>query len=143
MCYCLFMNIKKTLHKLQTQLRLSYQNPHFLARSNMIGMSLAFAPFPGQVPVVAALWLLLRRSKWRFSLTLFTNLPLFYLYYLTGNFLRGITDPLPYSQITLQTFKDNLGVNFLLGSLFYMILFAFIGYGSGWIIHFCKRESNS
>ena len=125
----------------------SYKNPSYLARSNAIGMGLAFAPFPGQVPVVLALWVLLRRSKYRFSLAIsiawtfisnvFTNLPLFYLYYLTGAYLRQDETAFSYAELkelfanSIFQAAGQIGVNILYGSLLYMLIFAALGYYLG------------
>lgn len=128
-------------------MRRCYKNPAYLARSNAIGMGLAFAPFPGQVPVVLALWVLLRRTKYRFSLAIsvawtfisnvFTNLPLFYLYYLTGAYLRQDETAFSYTELK-ELFANGIfqaagqiGVNILYGSLLYMLIFAALGYYLG------------
>ena len=125
----------------------SYKNPAYLARSNAIGMGLAFAPFPGQVPVVLALWMLLRRTKYRFSLAIsvawtfisnvFTNLPLFYLYYLTGAYFRQDETAFSYAELK-ELFANGIfqaageiGVNILYGSLLYMLVFGAFGYYLG------------
>lgn len=125
----------------------SYKNPSYLARSNAIGMGLAFAPFPGQVPVVLALWVLLRRTKYRFSLAIsvawtfisnvFTNLPLFYLYYRTGAYLRQNETAFSYAELK-ELFANGIfqaagqiSVNILYGSLLYMLIFAALGYYLG------------
>ena len=128
-------------------MRRSYKNPAYLARSNAIGMGLAFAPFPGQVPVVLALWVLLRRTKYRFSLAIsvawtfisnvFTNLPLFYLYYLTGAYIRQDETAFSYAELK-ELFANGIfqaagqiGVNILCGSLLYMLIFGVLGYYLG------------
>lgn len=125
----------------------SYKNPAYLARSNAIGMGLAFAPFPGQVPVVLALWMLSRRTKYRFSLAIsvawtfisnvFTNLPLFYLYYLTGAYFRQDETAFSYAELK-ELFANGIfqaageiGVNILYGSLLYMLVFGVFGYYLG------------
>lgn len=121
-----------------------HKTPHYLARSNAVGMSLAFAPFPGQIPVVFALWMICKRTNFRFSLSIsvawtfisnvFTNLPLFYLYYITGNLLLGTGNNLSYNQwqnMFGQNFGEAikiLGSRFLLGSFFYMVIFGCLGY---------------
>ena len=129
-----------------------YKSPAYLARSNAIGLSLAFAPFPGQVPVVAALWVLTRRKKWRFSLgislawtfvsNVFTNLPLFYLYYLTGAWLRGRNAAVSYAGLKtvfkegmfegVQFLMSELGLSILSGSLVFMITGGALGYALGY-----------
>lgn len=125
----------------------SYKNPAYLARSNAIGLGLAFAPFPGQVPVVFALWLLLRRTKYRFSLAIsvawtfisnvFTNLPLFYLYYMTGAYLSQDETAFSYTELKelfatgIFQAAGQIGLNILCGSLLYMLIFGALGYYLG------------
>lgn len=141
------------LHKkVVLPMRRQHKNPSYLARSNAIGISLAFAPFPGQVPVVVALWMLARRFKWRFSLgislawtfisNVFTNLPLFYLYYLTGNMLCGNQRTIQYADIqnvfsqrlvdAMRFLATELGIKILLGSLVYMLIGGIFGYCLGY-----------
>ena len=134
--------------KVIVPMRWRNKNPAYLARSNAIGMGLAFAPFPGQVPVVLALWVLLRRTKYRFSLAIsvawtfisnvFTNLPLFYLYYLTGAYLRQDETAFSYAELkdmfvggAFQA-AGQIGMNILWGSLLYMLIFGTLGYYLGW-----------
>ena len=125
----------------------SYKNPAYLARSNAIGLGLAFAPFPGQVPVVLALWVLLRRTKYRFSLAIsvawtfisnvFTNLPLFYLYYMTGAYLSQDETAFSYTELKelfatgIFQAAGQIGLNILCGSLLYMLIFGALGYYLG------------
>ena len=128
-----------------------HKDPFYLARSNAIGIGLAFAPFPGQTPVVLALWLFLRRTKGRFSLpvsvawtfisNVFTNLPLFYLYYKTGAFLTHTRQTMSYAELSslfndglfngLQDFITTTGYNIVLGSCCYMTAGAVFGYVLG------------
>lgn len=143
--------------KVVLPMRRQHKNPSYLARSNAIGMSLAFAPFPGQVPVVVALWMLARRFKWRFSLgislawtfisNVFTNLPLFYLYYLTGNLMRGSRQTLQYTDMqnvfsqgltdAVHFLATEFGMSILLGSFVYMLFGGIFGYCLGrWTARF-------
>lgn len=132
----------------------SYTNPNYLARSCAVGMGLAFSPFPGQMPVVLAIWVVARKFKWRFSLMIslawtfisnvFTNLPLFYLYYRTGDYLRGGSEVLSYQGLKmmftdgfwlgLKGMATELGCDILLGSFLFMIIFAFVGYFLGYYL---------
>lgn len=138
--------------KIVRPMKREYKSPAYLARSNAIGLGLAFAPFPGQVPVVAALWVLTRRMKWRFSLGIslawtfvsnfFTNLPLFYLYYLTGVWLRGHSKTVSYADLQtvfnegmfegIQFLMSELGLSILVGSLVFMIAGGAVGYALGY-----------
>lgn len=138
--------MKSVIKKLIFYSKKQYKNPYYLARSNMVGMGLAFAPFPGQIPLIFGIWLLGRKLKWRFSLAIaimwsfisnvFTNIPLFYLYYITGNFLRGLPNTIKY-----EDFGLSLGTSFLLGSFFYMVVFGALGYGIG-IVSYKLRNFN-
>lgn len=139
--------------KLFQPFKRSYSNPNYLARSAAVGMSFAFAPFPGQTPVVGALWLISRKLKWRFSLAIslaltfisniFTNFPLFYLYYKTGDWLRQKPDNLSYKELRnifgeglFDGFKfmlSELGLSIVIGSLLFMIVFGLLGYGLGYL----------
>lgn len=131
-----------------------YRNPHFLARSTGIGMGLAFAPFPGQIPVVGLMWLITKRSKWRFSLAIaiawtfisnvFTNLPLFYLYYRTGEIIRNQANTLSYQGLKnifdsslfsgIKYISTELGYSIVIGSLVYMLIFGLLGYFIGYLL---------
>lgn len=146
------MKMNKHLKRL---IKRNYKDSHYLARSNAIGMSLAFAPFPGQTPLILGLWLLLRKTKWRFSLgisiawsfisNIFTNLPLFYLYYLTGGIIRGQKSSLSYHDIKttfinnvgmgINYLIDNFALNIVIGSLSYMLTFGVLGYLLGLVIN--------
>lgn len=138
--------------KLIRPIKRSYRNPEYFARACSIGMGLAFAPIPGQVPVVALIWAAARKYKWRFSLVaalawtfisnVFTNLPLFYGYYRLGSFLRGSGEVLSYDKIKglfaegmlrgIQDMFTELGMSILLGSSLLMAFFAIFGYVFGY-----------
>ncbi len=129
--------IKKQITRLKKHLNRQYKDPKYIARASLVGISMAFAPFPMQSPVIVALWLIAKKLKLKFSLivaiawsfisNIFTNIPLFYLYYITGNFLIGEPSQIAYNNIDLKSINQ-LGVSFLLGSVFYMICFGTIGY---------------
>lgn len=85
------------------------QPAHIVARGVMVGMIWAMTPFFGiHMALVLGTWLVTRRLfNWDFSLVnglawtwttnVFTILPAFYLFYLTGQLLMGnISDPLGY-----------------------------------------------
>lgn len=137
--------------KVIAPMKREYKTSSYLARSNAIGIGLAFAPFPGQVPVVLAVWIIARKFKWRFSLgisiawtfisNVFTNMPLFYLYYKTGAFLCGSQTGLSYDGLAavfdqgmfdgVRYMVTELGRNILAGSCFYMTAGAVFGYALG------------
>lgn len=90
------------------------QPVHIVARGVMVGMVWAMTPFFGlHMALVLGTWLFSRRFlNWDFSLVnglawtwttnVFTILPAFYLFYLTGQMLLGnFSDPLGY-----ETFKS-------------------------------------
>lgn len=139
-----------------------YKSPNYLARSTAWGMGLAFAPFPGQIPLVTALWLVARKSKWRFSLPIsiawtfisnvFTNLPLFYMYYITGDWIINQQSPMAYSELkaifndgiidNLAYVLTKLGYGIIIGSIVYMLTFATIGYLLGYGIARYHQKSS-
>lgn len=74
--------------------------PEYTARGVAVGMFWGLTPLVGaQSFVIGGLWLVARRLRWEFSLlqglawtwvsNVFTMLPLYYLFYLTGMFLLG------------------------------------------------------
>jgi uncharacterized protein len=74
--------------------------PEYTARGVAVGVFLGLTPLVGvQSFIIAGLWLLARRFTWEFSLlqglawsfvsNVFTMLPLYYLFYLTGMLLLG------------------------------------------------------
>lgn len=74
--------------------------PEYTARGVAIGMFWGLTPLVGtQSVIVGALWVVARRLRWEFSLiqglawtwisNVFTMLPMYYLFYLTGMFLLG------------------------------------------------------
>jgi uncharacterized protein len=74
--------------------------PEYTARGIAVGVFWGFTPLVGaQSLIIAGLWLAARRLRWEFSLlqglawswvsNVFTMLPLYYLFYLTGMLLLG------------------------------------------------------
>lgn len=139
-----------------------YSNPQYLARSTAVGMGLAFSPIPGQIPVVIALWIIARKLKLRFSLAIaiawtfisnvFTNLPLFYLYYITGEWIRDAKDAMSYDELKnifdegmfngIKYMLSELGLSIFLGSFLYMLMFGILGYGLGYMISRWNRKED-
>lgn len=111
----LYSRIKRAArYRLHIPIIRNKQPVHIVARGVMIGMMWAMTPFFGlHMAFVLATWLFTTRVlKWDFSLVnglawtwttnLFTVLPAFYLFYLTGQVILGNwSDPLGY-----DTFKD-------------------------------------
>ena len=138
----LFMiqDIKKQISRLKKHLKRQYKDPKYIARANLVGIGMAFAPFPGQTPVIIALWLLSKKLHLKFSLitaiawsfisNIFTNIPLFYLYYVTGNFILQKPNTIDFKNINFETINQ-LGTSFFLGSIFYMTIFGTLGYFIG------------
>lgn len=84
----------------------SRHSPEHAARGTMVGLVWAFTPSVGiQMPLVFVTWVVARKLfKWDFSLFLglawtwvtnaFTLLPIYYLFYLTGQLMLGRWDDL-------------------------------------------------
>ena len=88
-------------YRLQIPMKRSKHPPHFIARGVMVGMAWAMTPFLGlQMTAVFLTWLVTRRLfNWDFSLAnglawtwttnVFTAIPVFYIFYVTGQLLLG------------------------------------------------------
>lgn len=88
-------------HKLIVPVLRSRHSPEYTARGVMVGMVSAMTPLVGvQMMLVGGAWALLDRwMKWRFSLAqgltwtwvtnVFTMIPFYYLFYVTGQALMG------------------------------------------------------
>lgn len=88
-------------YKLIIPLKRSKHSPQFTARGVMVGMFWAMTPFFGiQMALVMGTWLISRRLfGWDFSLinglawtwvtNVFTLLPVFYIFFITGNLMLG------------------------------------------------------
>ena len=91
-------------YRLLIPLKRSRHTPEYSARGTAVGLAWAFTPTVGiQMPVVFATWLIARRLfRWDFSLILglawtwttnvFTALPCYYVFYVTGRVLLGRWD---------------------------------------------------
>ena len=90
-------------YKLIIPLKRSKQSPKYTARGVMVGMFWAMTPFFGiQMALVVATWLITSKFfRWNFSLinglawtwvtNIFTLLPVFYLFFITGNLMLGVS----------------------------------------------------
>ena len=88
-------------YRLQIPMQRSKHPPHFIARGVMVGMIWAMTPFIGlQMTLVFLTWLVTRRLfDWDFSLpnglawtwttNIFTVIPVYYIFYVTGQILLG------------------------------------------------------
>ena len=88
-------------YRLQIPMQRSKHPPHFIARGVMVGMAWAMTPFLGlQMTLVFITWLITRRAfNWDFSLAnglawtwttnVFTAIPVFYIFYVTGQLMLG------------------------------------------------------
>lgn len=149
--------------KLIMPMKRRHKDPRYVARATMIGLGGSFIPFPVQMPFVFIIWVIGRRLKWRFSLVIglawtfvsntFTNLPIMYAFYLTGNKMRGLESNMSYRYIVAK-FDDGLlhglkdmvteyGYSIVVGSVPYIIVFGFLGYFLGYYVsvyHWRKKE---
>ena len=88
-------------YRLHIPMKRSKHPPHFIARGVMVGTVWAMTPFFGlQMTLVFLTWLITRQAlKWDFSLAnglawtwttnVFTIIPVFYVFYVTGQILLG------------------------------------------------------
>ncbi len=133
--------------KLIVPIKKERSNPEYIARGTAVGLFCGFTPMVWQMNIVLLIWLAARFFNINFSLPIglawtwvsntFTNIPLLYLYYVTGSLLMGI-DIGGYSQFTgffQEGIIDGIKLTFiewgrpiLLGSLCYMIIFSTAGY---------------
>lgn len=134
-------------YKLVVPMKRERKNPQYIARATAVGIFCGFTPMFWQMNLVFVIWLAARFFKIHFSLPIgfawtwisntFTNIPLFYLYYLTGSFLMG-KEIGGYSLFMshfdsgiIDGFKEIIvgyGPAILLGSTVYMAAGAVIGY---------------
>lgn len=140
--------------KLILPMKRRHKDPRYVARATMIGLGGSFIPFPVQMPFVFLAWLVARRLKWRFSLVIslawtfvsntFTNLPIMYMFYLTGNKMRGLENNMAYDYI-VSKFNDGVlgglkglaaeyGGSIVIGSVPYVLIFGFLGYFLGYYV---------
>jgi len=91
-------------YRLHIPMKRSSHPPDHIARGVMVGMAWAMTPFIGlQMTLVFLTWLLTRRAfNWDFSLAnglawtwttnVFTLIPIFYIFYVTGQIMLGHFD---------------------------------------------------
>ncbi|WP_242348476.1 DUF2062 domain-containing protein [Mucispirillum schaedleri] len=136
-CYLkLIIPIKKERH-----------NPKYIAWGTAVGLFCGFTPIVWQMNIVLLIWFIARFFKFYFSLPIglawtwvsnsFTNLPLFYLYYITGSFIMG-QETGGYNEF-ISFFENGLmegikqtfifwGKPIILGSFAFMMFFSITGY---------------
>jgi uncharacterized protein (DUF2062 family) len=117
--------------RLVVPLMRSRHTPEYSARGTAIGLAWAFTPTVGiQMPLVLVTWLIARRfPRWDFSLLLglawtwttnvFTALPCYYLFYVTGRTMLGRWD---------QVLVKDWGIAMWVGCIPWSALTAFLGY---------------
>lgn len=134
-------------YKLIVPMKRERKNPKYIARATAVGIFCGFTPMFWQMNIVLVIWVIARFFKIHFSLAIgfawtwisntFTNIPLFYLYYLTGSFLMG-KEIGGYNSFMayfdngimggLKSMIVDYGPAILLGSTVYMVAGAVIGY---------------
>ena len=140
-------------YKLIIPMKRERRNPKFIARATGIGLFIGLSPTLWQMYIVLGLWFLLKQVKFHFSLPIglawtwvsnaFTNIPLFYLYYLLGSIILG-REHGGYS-VFKSVFDDgiiagtktlfvNMGTPILIGSFALMVVFGVLGYFSTYYI---------
>jgi len=133
--------------KLIIPMKKERNNPQYSAWGTAVGLFCGFTPVVGQMNIVLLIWLVARFFKFHFSLPIgiawtwisnsFTNIPLFYLYYITGSFIMG-QEIGGYSEF-IGFFENGImegvkqififwGKPILLGSFILMIFFSVTGY---------------
>lgn len=133
--------------KLIIPMKKERNNPQYSAWGTAVGLFCGFTPVVGQMNIVLLIWLVARFFKFHFSLPIgiawtwisnsFTNIPLFYLYYIIGSFIMG-QEIGGYSEF-IGFFENGImegvkqififwGKPILLGSFILMIFFSVTGY---------------
>jgi len=147
-------------YKLVIPIKRSTHPPEFRARGVAVGCFWAFTPLIGiQMPLVFITWMFApRHSRFDFSILIafawtwvsnvFTALPIYYMFYVTGQIIRGRWDNVAgfdaFSNMSRQMFMhqdlweritsfaelafENMGISLLLGSIPYAFLFGWLGY---------------
>lgn len=133
--------------KLIIPMKRERHNPKYIAWGTAIGLFCGFTPIVWQMNIVLLIWVIARFFKFHFSLPIglawtwvsnsFTNLPLFYLYYITGSLIMG-QEIGGYSEFIgffdngiMEGIKQTFifwGKPILLGSFTFMIFFSITGY---------------
>jgi hypothetical protein len=108
--YGLFERLKRVVrYRLHIPMLRNKQSPTHVARGVMVGMIWAMTPFFGfQMGLVFATWMasrwlfgwnfcLVNGLAWTWTTNVFTLIPVFYLFYVTGQMLMGgFSDPVGY-----------------------------------------------
>lgn len=144
----LFRNLYRYCYmKLIIPMKRERHNPQYIAWGTAVGLFCGFTPIVWQMNVVFIIWFIARLFKFHFSLPIglawtwvsnsFTNLPLFYLYYITGSIMLG-QEIGGYDEFMgffqngiIEGIKQTFifwGKPILFGSFVYMILFSVAGY---------------
>lgn len=133
--------------KLIVPIKRERHNPEYVARGTAVGLFCGLTPIVWQMNIVFVIWLAAKLFKIHFSLPVglamtwvsntFTNLPLLYLYYITGSFLMG-KETGGYGEFMsffqagiIEGIKQTFifwGKPILVGSFIYMITFSILGY---------------
>ncbi len=147
--YLFFRSIYRySYYKLIIPIKREKRGAEYIARGTAVGLFFAFTPIVWQMNIVLLFWIFARLFKWQFSLPIAlawtwvsnaaTNLPLFYLYFITGRIITGNFDLGSYGEF-ISFFNNGLwdglkavfaswGVDILIGSFFYMVTASTIGY---------------
>lgn len=143
-----FKNIYKFIYlKLIIPMKRERNNPEYVARGTAVGLFCGLTPLVMQMNIVFVIWLAAKIFKMHFSLPIglawtwvsntFTNIPLLYIYYITGSFLMG-QDIGGYNEFVsffqsgiMEGIKQTFiywGKPILLGSFIFMMFFSITGY---------------
>lgn len=133
--------------KLIVPIKRERHNPEYVARGTAVGLFCGFTPMVWQMNIVLVIWLAAKLFKIHFSLPVglamtwvsnaFTNLPLLYLYYITGSFMMGqeiggYDEFIGFFQSgIMEGIKQTFifwGKPILMGSIIYMVFFSILGY---------------
>ncbi len=124
------------------------RGPEYIARGTAVGIFFGLTPMVWQMNMVLIFWVVMKYFKWNFSLPIglawtwisntVTNIPLLYLYYITGRFMLGNPDHGGYDSFMsyfaggilegMKIIVKKWGGSILLGSIVYMTAGAAIGY---------------
>ncbi len=133
--------------KLIVPIKRERHNPEYVALGTAVGLFCGLTPIVWQMNIVFVIWLAAKLFKIHFSLPVglamtwvsntFTNLPLLYLYYITGSFLMGketggYDEFMSFFQAgIIEGIKQTFifwGKPILMGSIIYMVFFSILGY---------------
>ncbi len=138
-----------------------HHDPHYTARGVAVGVAVAMTPTIGiQMLIVTAIWLMVRKfpslnfnvivgMAWTWLTNVFTAIPVYYLFFLTGQILRGHPDDLTGFSAFADQFNaaidhdlpwlemvwrytmgliEGWGLSMLIGSIPWSLFSAWIGY---------------